>query len=107
MENGKNQTITFSPNIGYELKSVTVDGTLASLNGNSYTFTNVTDDHSIAVVYEKDNSGSGGGDATTDKYPIYVETAGNGTADSNKDKAASGETVTITTEDVYKRQMLI
>ncbi len=102
VENGKNQTITFSPNIGYELKSVTVDGTLASLNGNSYTFTNVTDDHSIAVVYEKDNSGSGGGDATTDKYPIYVETAGNGTADSNKDKAASGETVTITTEGVVE-----
>ena len=102
VEDGKDQTITFTPNSGYELKSVTVDNAPASLTGNSYTFTNVTADHSIAVVYEKENSGGGssggGGGTTTDKYPVHVETDGSGTADSNKDKAASGETVTITTE---------
>lgn len=102
VEDGKDQTITFTPNSSYELKSVTVDNAPASLTGNSYTFTNVTADHSIAVVYEKENSGGGssggGGGTTTDKYPVHVETDGSGTADSNKDKAASGETVTITTE---------
>ena len=99
VEDGKDQTITFTPNSGYELKSVTVDNAPASLTGNSYTFTNVTADHSIAVVYEKDSGGGdGGGGSTTDKYPVHVETDGSGTADSNKDKAASGETVTITTE---------
>ncbi|WOC75621.1 S-layer homology domain-containing protein [Intestinibacillus sp. NTUH-41-i26] len=109
VEDGKDQTITFTPNSGYELKSVTVDNAPASLTGNSYTFTNVTADHSIAVVYEKDNSGGGsggggggGGSTTTDKYPVHVETDGSGTADSNKDKAASGETVTITTEGVVE-----
>ena len=106
VEDGKDQTITFTPNSGYELKSVTVDNAPASLTGNSYTFTNVTADHSIAVVYEKENSGggsSGGGSGTTtDKYPVHVETDGSGTADSNKDKAASGETVTITTEGVVE-----
>ena len=102
VEDGKDQTITFTPNSGYELKSVTVDNAPASLTGNSYTFTNVTADHSIAVVYEKDSGGGsgggGGGGSTTDKYPVHVETDGSGAADSNKDKAASGETVTITTE---------
>ncbi|MBS6367602.1 MAG: InlB B-repeat-containing protein, partial [Clostridiales bacterium] len=105
VEDGKDQTITFTPNSGYELKSVTVDNAPASLTGNSYTFTNVTADHSIAVVYEKDSgggSGGGGGGTTTDKYPIHVEDTGDGTASSNKDKAASGETVTITTEGVVE-----
>ena len=96
VEDGKDQTITFTPNSGYELKSVTVDNAPASLTGNSYTFTNVTADHSIAVVYEKDSGGGsgggGGGGSTTDKYPVHVETDGSGAADSNKDKAASGET---------------
>ena len=95
VEDGHDQTITFAPNAGYVLDHVTVDGTSASLTGNSYTFTDVTADHSISVVYKK--SGGGGG-SVTDKYPIYVESTGSGTAESNKNKAAAGEIIFITTE---------
>ena len=79
VNNGDSQTITFTPNSGYELKSVTVDGSSASLTGNSYTFTNVTSNHTIAVVYEKDSGGGsgGGGGSTTDRYIIDAE-AGHG-----------------------------
>ena len=97
VEDGKDQTITFAPNAGYVLGSVTVDGASASLTGNSYTFTNVTSDHSISVVYQKDGGSGGGGGTVTDKYPIYVESTGNGTAASDKQEAAKGEVVTIDT----------
>ncbi len=100
VQDGQNQTITFAPNAGYVLGSVTVDGSTASLTGNSYTFTNVTSDHSISVVYQK-NGGSGGGGGSggtvTDKYPVHVESTGNGTATSDKQEAAKGEVVTIET----------
>ena len=53
------------------------------------------------ITWKPGHSSNGGGNSsgtTSSRYPIYVETDGSGTADSNKDKAASGETVTITTE---------
>ena len=50
---GDDQTITYSPDAGYYLKSVTVDGTdVTTTNPSSYTFTNVTANHTIDVVYE-------------------------------------------------------
>lgn len=67
--------ITFAPNAGYVLGSVTVDNSAASLTGNSYTFINVTSDHNISVAYQK-NDGSGGGGS------------GGGTAISDRREAA-------------------
>ena len=102
VQDGQSQTITFAPNAGYVLDSVTVDGNPAELTGNSYTFVNVTANHSIAVVYKNDGSGGsgggGGGGTATDKYPIHVEDTGNGTAASDKQEAAAGEDVTIDTD---------
>ena len=50
---GSNKTITYAPNTGYHLVSVTVDGTTdaTSTNPSSYPFTNVTANHTISVVY--------------------------------------------------------
>ena len=100
VEHGKNQTITFTPNSGYELESVTVDGAGASLTGNSYTFADVTADHSISVKYKKTGNDGGNypGGSVTDKYPVHVDSTGSGTAQSDKDQAAAGEKVTITTD---------
>jgi hypothetical protein len=54
---GSNQTFTFTPNIGYLIDSVTVDGVkVDSLN--SYTFYNLDDNH-IIRVYFKLNTNSG------------------------------------------------
>ena len=51
---GDTTTITYAPGTGYELSSVTVDGTPVDITvyPSSYTFSNVTADHEIAVVYE-------------------------------------------------------
>ena len=52
---GNNKTIYYSADEGYRLKTVTVDGVEVDIANypDSYTFTNVTDDHDIKVVYEK------------------------------------------------------
>jgi len=51
---GDSFTVTYKPNNGYVLFSVTVDGVAVDKTkfASSYTFENVTDDHEIAVVYK-------------------------------------------------------
>ena len=84
VEHGGNKTINYTPNSGYSLKSVTVDGTAVNKNQypNSYSFANVTADHDIKVVYEKL------------KYNITTNVT-NGTIDPDT-AAEYGETKTIT-----------
>ena len=50
---GTSKTFSYSPNNGYLLQSVVVDGTPVNIANypNSYTFSNVQANHSIAVVY--------------------------------------------------------
>ena len=53
---GDKRTITYTPNDGYQIKSITVDGkpvTITDQNKNGYTFTDIKEDHTISVVYEK------------------------------------------------------
>ena len=55
VRHGGSSTITYSANTGYHLVSVTVDGTdMTATNPSSYTFSNVTADHTINVVYAID-----------------------------------------------------
>ena len=49
---GGSQTYTISANTGYRIKSVTVDGTDQGAI-TSYTFSNVTSDHTISAVFEQ------------------------------------------------------
>ena len=55
VDSGEDKTISYSPDSGYELKKITVDGVDVSISAHasSYTFTNVTEDHSIEVEYWK------------------------------------------------------
>jgi hypothetical protein len=50
VNNGKNQTFTITPNPGYIINGVTVDGVLVGAVS-SYTFTNVTALHSISATF--------------------------------------------------------
>ncbi len=52
---GDNQAFTFTPNTGYRILQVLVDGTNnpAAVTAGSYTFSNVTANHTIAVSYER------------------------------------------------------
>lgn len=52
--NGSNQTFTFTPNTNYMVDSVFVDNTYMG-RFNSYTFTNVTSNHSIRVKFKQPN----------------------------------------------------
>ena len=56
---GTNKTIYYSPNSGYLLHSVTVDGGAVNITSypDSYTFANVNADHSISVVYSAPTAG--------------------------------------------------
>ncbi|MBP3735986.1 MAG: DUF11 domain-containing protein, partial [Lachnospiraceae bacterium] len=51
---GDNLTVNYQPDKGYHLVSVTVDGKAADIKKypSSYSFTNITQDHEIHVVYE-------------------------------------------------------
>ena len=50
---GKNITFTFSPEKGYHVSDVVVDGTSVGIV-ETYTFENVTEDHAIDVYFEQD-----------------------------------------------------
>ncbi len=52
VDEGENQAFTFAADSGYRLSSVTVDGSAQSLQGDSYTFENVTDNHTIHAAFE-------------------------------------------------------
>jgi hypothetical protein len=49
---GQSQSYSITPNAGYQIKSVTVDGANQGAIG-SYTFSNVTSAHSITATFEK------------------------------------------------------
>ena len=54
---GNSLKLTYNAAPGYVLESVVVDGRDASINKDSYTFVNVTDNHIITVTYKRDTSG--------------------------------------------------
>ena len=51
---GASQTYTVTPATGYHVASVLVDGTAATLTAGTYTFSNVTANHTIAVTFAID-----------------------------------------------------
>ncbi len=51
---GASQTYTFSPDPGYRVGSVLIDGVTTSTDGSSYAFDNVTTDHTIEVNFDLD-----------------------------------------------------
>jgi hypothetical protein len=57
---GASQGFTVTPSSGYKVAAVTVDGASVGAVA-SYTFTNVTADHTIAATFKLKDSGGGGG----------------------------------------------
>ncbi|UPM56578.1 DUF1533 domain-containing protein [Gottfriedia acidiceleris] len=50
---GTNQTFTVTPYDGFEVATFKVDGVDAQLTNNTYTFTNITKDHTINVTFKQ------------------------------------------------------
>lgn len=53
---GDSQTFTITPDSGYKIADVKVDGKSATITGNTYTFKNVKENHTIVVTFEKKSS---------------------------------------------------
>ena len=67
---GSTPTFTFTPNNGYVVDKVTVDGSEVTITDNTYTFAALTKDHTINVTFKQKS-------ATT--YTITAEAMANGT----------------------------
>ena len=50
---GESITYTITPDAEYQVKTVLVDGYVEELTDGTYTFENVTEEHSIVVIFEK------------------------------------------------------
>ncbi len=50
---GNNKSFTFTPDDGYALDSVAVDGTIVSTSGNSYTMVNITSNHTLRATFKQ------------------------------------------------------
>lgn len=64
VEKGKDCEFKFTPDKGYRVSKVTVDGKAVSVSNNRYTFSNVQGNHKIYVTFEKDNRTPKTGDTT-------------------------------------------
>lgn len=73
VEKGKDASFTFSANSGYAVSEVIVDGKKVVASG-SYTFKNVSENHTIAVTFKYVGSGGGsGGSVTPSKTLTEIE----------------------------------
>ncbi len=52
VDEGSNQKFTITPEKGYEIATLQVDGVEESVTNNSYTFTNVKNNHTISVTFK-------------------------------------------------------
>lgn len=68
VNNGSDQVFTITPNSGYHIDTVTVDGGSVSATS-PYTFTNVTADHTISATFAADVVVSHGGGGFSAPYP--------------------------------------
>ena len=61
---GDSQTFTISPNSGYEIDTLKVDGSEVTVT-TSYTFSNVNTNHTIEVTFKQGSQTSGGGSSSS------------------------------------------
>ncbi len=54
---GKDATFKITPNEGFAVNEVKVDGTVTAVEGDTYTFENITADHTIEVTFESLSTG--------------------------------------------------
>ncbi len=85
-ESGTEVTLTVTPDSGYRVKSVTVDGVEAALTDGRYTFT-VTADCTFAAEFEK---------IPADSFTVTVNSGANGTVTPGTKSYESGTEVTLT-----------
>ena len=86
---GADQTFTFTPDEGYEIAAVVVDGVSVTVTGNSYIFTGVQENHTISVTFRKT-----GGEPVPETYTVTL--SGTGINATGGGQYKTGNTVTVT-----------
>ena len=83
LNEGTSAKISFSPDSGYRIKSVKVNGTdvTSSVSGNQYTIGNITSDTSVEVEFEA---------IPVNTYTLNIVVAGNGCATYNDTDVRNG-----------------
>ena len=105
LTSGDSVTYSITPFSGYHISDVTVDGQSVGAV-DSYTFDNVTDNHTIAVTFARDSGGnSGGGSDHSDPTYAIRASAGKGGSISPKGTVRveknDSKTYTITADKGY------
>lgn len=90
VEKGASQTFTITPDEGYEIADVQVDGVSVTVTDNSYTFTGVQANHTISVTFQKT-----GGEPEPEPDTYTVTLYGGGAGAYGAGSYAAGTEVTI------------
>ena len=72
---GSNKVFTITPNSGYHIDDVLVDGVSVGAVS-TYTFTDVAANHTISASFARDSSGGGGSDHDSDPYLRFDSNGG-------------------------------
>lgn len=97
---GDSKTFTISANSYYAIDKVLVDG-VSQGKISTYTFSNVTENHTIAASFTYTGGGGGGGGGSSGgggsaNYSVTVDRPTGGTVKVTPTSASKGDTVTIT-----------
>ncbi|OAB28358.1 hypothetical protein PMSD_22815 [Paenibacillus macquariensis subsp. defensor] len=82
---GADQTFTFTPNNGYEIDKVRLDGTDVTVTGSVYTVANITSDHMIHVTFKVKDTGGGNSNPPTSGGNSSIPSTIGGGANGNTD----------------------
>lgn len=82
---GQSQSFTTTPSTGYDIADVVVDGKSVGAQA-SYTFENISENHSIAATFKVKSN---------EQYSVTIQTDGTGTAAASVTSAAKGTIVSL------------
>lgn len=103
VEEGSGKTFTITPDTGYHIADVTVNGESVGVM-DSYTFTNVQSSQTIEVTFERNSTSDNGGSSIT-RYTITASAGSGGVIDpsgSVRVSRGSDKTFTITANEGYE-----
>lgn len=103
VEEGSGKTFTITPDTGYHIADVTVNGESVGVV-DSYTFTNVQSSQTIEVTFERNSTSDNGGSSIT-RYTITASAGSGGVIDpsgSVRVSRGSDKTFTITANEGYE-----
>lgn len=112
---GGNQTFTVTPNSGYEIATLSVNGSSVT-NSSTYTFSNVNSNQSISVTFQAISSGTNRGNPNRDATPSNSNTSngikvvvsrGGSTSQSNSNNKTVSNAPVVKTETTTKGSEVI